>query len=267
MNVDARADLALLRVNGLEGETARLRRPHTVRLGESVMVFGFPLAGSLSSGGNFTSGHVSALRGLKDAEGELQITAPVQPGNSGGPLLDASGLVIGVVQAKLDALKAAISTGDIPQNVNFAIALDVLAVFLAKNGIAIRDGTPSAPLNTVEVAELAQRFTYQITCRKTIRHTEVPAPALHPDISAQNLSRKLGWVRSLAMRNDCEGVVEITLKNDDGMREIYEAACKNKTLDFTCDFRGAITIENGIPFVAVSGKNYSSRPACWFSIR
>ena len=132
VDADAQIDLALLRVTGIKGATARLRSPRNVRLGESVMVFGFPLAGSLSSGGNFTSGHVSALRGLKDAAGELQITAPVQQGNSGGPLMDASGLVIGVVQAKLDALRSAISTGDIPQNVNFAISLEVLADFLAK---------------------------------------------------------------------------------------------------------------------------------------
>ena len=63
VDADDRIDLALLRVNGLKGTTARLRSPRNVRLGESVMVFGFPLAGSLSSSGNFTSGLVSALRG------------------------------------------------------------------------------------------------------------------------------------------------------------------------------------------------------------
>src|SRR5262249_1259814 len=101
MDADDQIDLALLRVSGIKGETARLRSPPNVPLGDSAMVFGFPLTGSLSSSGNFTSGIVSALRGLRDAAGVLQITAPVQPGNSGGPLMDASGLVIGVVQAKL----------------------------------------------------------------------------------------------------------------------------------------------------------------------
>jgi serine protease Do len=132
VDADAQIDLALMRVSGITGATARLRSPRSIRLGESVTVFGFPLTGALSSGGNFTTGVVSALRGLRDAAGELQITAPVQPGNSGGPLMDASGLVIGVVQAKLDALRSAIVTGDIPQNVNFAISLEVLANFLAK---------------------------------------------------------------------------------------------------------------------------------------
>jgi formylglycine-generating enzyme required for sulfatase activity len=181
VDADAQLDLALLRVSGLKGPTARLRNPRNVRLGESVMVFGFPLAGSLTSGGNFTSGLVSGLRGLRDAAGELQITAPVQPGNSGGPLLDASGLVIGVVQAKLDALRSAIVTGDIPQNVNFAISLEVLADFLAKNKVPFRDGTPSSALDTARVAELAQTITYRVECRGRSRQAAAyPSPNSKP---------------------------------------------------------------------------------------
>ena len=165
VDADAQIDLALLHAAGIKGATARLRSPRQVRLGESVMVFGFPLAGSLTSGGNFTSGLVSGLRGLRDAAGEIQITAPVQPGNSGGPVMDASGLVIGVVQAKLDALHSAITTGDIPQNINFAISLEVLADFLAKNRVPFRDATVAAALDTARVAELAQSFTYRVECR------------------------------------------------------------------------------------------------------
>lgn len=165
VDVNAQIDLGLLRVTGLKGATARLRTPRNVRLGESVTVFGYPLAGSLSSDGNFTTGVVSALRGFRDAAGEIQITAPVQPGNSGGPLMDASGFIIGVVQAKLDAFRSAITTGDIPQNVNFAISLETLANFLIKNGIAFREGASSTPLDTAAVAQLAQNFTYHVECR------------------------------------------------------------------------------------------------------
>ena len=84
---DPLIDLALLRVPGMRGGTAKLRSPNNVRLGEPVMVF--PLSGSLTSGGNFTSGLVSGLRGLRDSVGEIQITAPVQPGNSGNPEAEA----------------------------------------------------------------------------------------------------------------------------------------------------------------------------------
>ena len=173
VDADAQIDLALLRVTGIKGATARLRNPRDVRLGESVMVFGFPLTGALSSDGNFTSGLVSALRGLRDAAGEMQITAPIQPGNSGGPLMDASGLIIGVVQSKLDAIRSVRATGDIPQNVNFAISLKVLAEFLDKNEVAYRDAASAAPLDTARVADLAQSFTYRVECRGRVRQAVV----------------------------------------------------------------------------------------------
>jgi hypothetical protein len=164
---DAAVDLALLRVPGLRGTPVRLRTPRTIRLGETVFVFGFPLSGSLTSGGNFTSGLVSGLRGLHDAPGDIQITAPVQPGNSGGPLLDAAGQVIGVVKAKLDAMKAAKAIGDIPQNVNFAISAPTLVDFLVRQRVGFGNGSvnpTTAPIDTAQVAELAQGFTFRVEC-------------------------------------------------------------------------------------------------------
>jgi hypothetical protein len=164
---EAAVDLALLRVPGLRGTPVRMRSPRTIRLGETVFVFGFPLSGSLTSGGNFTSGLVSGLRGLHDAPGDIQITAPVQPGNSGGPLLDASGQVIGVVKAKLDAMKAAKAIGDIPQNVNFAISAPILGDFLVRQRVGFANGyvnPTTAPIDTAQVAELAQGFTFRVEC-------------------------------------------------------------------------------------------------------
>jgi hypothetical protein len=205
---DALIDLALIRVTGLKGATARLRSPRSVRLGEAVMVFGFPLSGSLTSGGNFTSGLVSGLRGLRDAAGEIQITAPVQPGNSGGPVLDASGLVVGVVQAKLDALRSAITTGDIPQNVNFAVSLDVLAEFLAKNKVSVRDAAPAKPLDTASVAELAQSFTYRVECRGKAQQAAAlnvkPPQQVQPPVQTYSPSQCVG---DIASWNNCIGTV------------------------------------------------------------
>ncbi len=158
-------DLALLRVFGLKGSTASLRNPRAVRLGETITVFGFPLSGALSSGGNFTTGVVSALQGLRNDANEIQITAPVQPGNSGGPVMDASGAIVGVVVSKLDAVRVLRAIGDIPQNVNFAVSLDVLAEFLGRNRVPFRDVSRSTPLDTARVAEMAQSFTYRVECR------------------------------------------------------------------------------------------------------
>ena len=83
---------------------------------------GYPLRGALASGANVTVGNVSALAGPGDDRRLIQITAPVQPGNSGGPVLDSAGNAVGVAVAKLDAAAMARATGDIPQNVNFAVS-------------------------------------------------------------------------------------------------------------------------------------------------
>jgi murein DD-endopeptidase MepM/ murein hydrolase activator NlpD len=161
---NASIDLALLRVFGMRGPVASLRNPSKVALGEAISVFGFPLAGMLSSSGNFTGGLVSSLQGLRNAAGEIQITAPVQPGNSGGPVMDSSGLVVGVVQSKLNAVRAAAVTGDIPQNVNFAVAPDVLADFLEVNQVPFRSSTRGVNKDTAEIAKMAQQFTYRVEC-------------------------------------------------------------------------------------------------------
>ena len=180
-------DLALLRVYGLRGGIASLRFSNAVQLGEPITVFGFPLSGSLSSTGNFTSGIVSSLRGFKDAAGEIQITAPIQPGNSGGPVLDSSGAVIGVVVSGLAARRTSQNSIQVPQNVNFAIAPDVLADFLKKNKVELPDIQQAAALNTTEIAKLAQGFTYRVECTlKSMKQVVASpvAPAVDPTFVA-----------------------------------------------------------------------------------
>jgi uncharacterized protein len=96
----------------------------------------------------------------------IQISAPVQPGNSGGPLLDTSGNVVGVVVSKLNAQKIADATGDIPQNVNFAISPLVLQGFLEANSVDYQTAPSVRKLSTADVAEAAKRFTYLVECWK-----------------------------------------------------------------------------------------------------
>jgi len=86
------------------------------------VVAGYPLRGVLASGANVAAGNVAVLAGPGDDRRLIQITALVQPGNSGGPVLDSSGNAVGVVVSKLDAIAMAQATGDIPQNVNFAVS-------------------------------------------------------------------------------------------------------------------------------------------------
>lgn len=136
---DPRRDLALLTVPSGFGPAVIFRDSPPVQRGESVITYGFPLSGLLSSGPTLTTGSISALSGLRDNPLHFQISAPVQPGNSGGPLLDAQGHVIGVVVSKLNAARIAQMTGgDIPQNVNFAIKGPEAAAFLAGRGSPVQ---------------------------------------------------------------------------------------------------------------------------------
>lgn len=160
---DAANDLAVLKVASPVERSLPLRP--SIRLGEGVAAFGFPHSDLLATTGNFTLGNVTALAGLRDDSRYLQISAPVQSGNSGGPLLDSSGNVVGVVTAKLDAIKVAEAQGDLPQNVNFAVKASLAASFLDANQIAYDTGLPGEKLDTADLAERAKRASVFITCR------------------------------------------------------------------------------------------------------
>jgi S1-C subfamily serine protease len=119
---DETNDLALLQASNTFNDVATIRAT-AIRPGDSIIAIGYPLHGFLTSDFTVTSGIVSSLSGLLNDTRYLQISAGVQSGNSGGPLLDTSGNVVGVVAAKLNAIKFAKATGDLPQNINFAIKI------------------------------------------------------------------------------------------------------------------------------------------------
>jgi S1-C subfamily serine protease len=164
--IDSDNDLALLLPRSGTSGMATFRRGREVRAGDSVVAVGFPLQGLLASSENVTTGTVSAVAGIRDDPRYLQITAPIQPGNSGGPLFDMSGNVVGVVVAKLDAVMVAEAIGDIPQNVNFAIKDSVARSFLAAKGIEYKTASSDRELSAAEVAERAAAFTVLIECWK-----------------------------------------------------------------------------------------------------
>ena len=163
---DAQRDLALLRVAGNPGPALAFRA-NPVRRGEGVVTYGFPLAGLLSSGPTLTTGEVSALAGLGDNQQQFQISAPVQQGNSGGPLLDRQGHVIGVVVSKLNAARIAQRTGDIPQNVNFAVKGTEAVAFLRRHGVTpVMRESPGGERSAAEVGEQAHPSTVFIRCER-----------------------------------------------------------------------------------------------------
>lgn len=162
---DTQNDLALLKAAQPYADVAILR-VEPPRLAEGVLVFGFPLSGILASSGNVTLGNVSAMAGLGDDSREIQITAAIQPGNSGGPVFDGSGLVLGVIRSKLDTVKAASLTGDIAQNVNFAIRGALAVSFLGANGIEPLFERRRASRPPDDVSDHAQKVAIQVLCYK-----------------------------------------------------------------------------------------------------
>lgn len=160
---DAKHDLALLEGDLPGTQAAHFRASAPPRLGEPVIVAGFPLSDLLASSLNVTSGTISALAGPKNNESLFQITAPVQRGNSGGPVLDANGDVVGVVVSKLNALRVAMATGDVPQNVNFAIDGSLARSFIEGQGIELPEPPATAP-STRDAPEKARGFTLLLEC-------------------------------------------------------------------------------------------------------
>jgi S1-C subfamily serine protease len=129
-------------------------------------VFGYPLSGALSSSGNTTLGNITALTGLNDDSREFQISAAIQPGNSGGPVLDEAGRLIGVVVGKMSDLRVVKATGQLPQNVNFAIRSSTLSNFLEAHQIAYEVAAKGEALPNTKVAERASAASVQIRCLK-----------------------------------------------------------------------------------------------------
>lgn len=164
---DDKDDLALLDTPRQEAEAIRFRDGKPVRAGDGVVVVGFPLSTMLSREANVTTGTISALAGSKGDNRFLQITAPVQKGNSGGPLADMNGHLVGIVASKLDAMKIAERTGDLPQNVNFAIKTDVARKFLTANSVTVQTAASDGPpLSAADVGEMIKRVTVFVECKQ-----------------------------------------------------------------------------------------------------
>ncbi len=159
---DGPNDLALVKIAVPTPEQAQLRGGAEIRQGENVIAVGFPLPGDLTAGTatTLTTGTVSALAGYKNDSRLLQISAPVQPGNSGGPLLDQSGHVVAVVSARLEGT----TPSSIPQNVNFAIKTSVARTFMDSNGVKYQLAPSERQLSTAEIGDQARRFTSFVTC-------------------------------------------------------------------------------------------------------
>jgi S1-C subfamily serine protease len=160
-------DLALLKLSTGTKAAAVFQEPEKLRAGDDVIVFGYPLLGQLASTGNLTRGSVTALSGLRDDARYFQMSAPIQLGNSGGPVLNQSGRVAGIVTYKLNAARELKTTGDISQNVNFALKQSVLRAFLDGNNVTYARSDAAQAQTAADVGSEASKFTGIVGCYKS----------------------------------------------------------------------------------------------------
>ncbi|MEQ5869925.1 trypsin-like peptidase domain-containing protein [Sagittula sp. NFXS13] len=155
---DGKRDLALLLSASVRAKAVAIFSDAPARLNADVTVLGYPFADVLG-GLNVTRGAVSSVTGIGGDPDWLQISAPVQPGNSGGPLVAADGSVVGVVTARLKDRPGATA-----QNINFAVRGEVARRFLAEQGVSPQANTDRTPLAPEMLAEQSAAFTTYIEC-------------------------------------------------------------------------------------------------------
>lgn len=197
-------------------------RDAPVRPGDQVVALGYPLAGLLVSSVSLTVGNVSALAGLGDDSRFLQISAPVQPGNSGGPLLDASGHLVGIVSGMINDRLVVRATGSIPQNVNFALKTTVARTFLDSQGIAYQTAQSEQQLSPADVGAIGRPFTVNIRCYGGDVEAEASPPVDAPwQLPPMQPVRVLPACNSPRVTNT---LIRIGLKNGIAVHSVYGRA-------------------------------------------
>ena len=188
LETDKRNDLALLRISSTQMASAEtlslisklnvqklglklvplasggLMRSDDIELGEKVLVSGFPYGELYSNTIKVTGGMVSAIKGMGDDSAQFQMDAAVQPGNSGGPIYDENGNIVGVVVSQLDPLKVAKTIGSLPQNVNFGIKASTVRQFLTSAGLPTKWSNRTERKSTKELAQIAKNQTVIVVC-------------------------------------------------------------------------------------------------------
>lgn len=189
---DATNDLALLKVAPKAPLKPLVFRLAPIRLGEDIVALGYPLAGLLSDSLKITTGNVNALAGMRNDTRYIQISTPIQPGNSGGPVLDKDGLLMGITSATLSK-EVADQIGITAQNVNFAIRASVAELFMQSQGVPVLSGdrAPNEPVrSTADLAEEIAPSVYYVLCFGQPEAQEEEASEKAASVSAATVPAK-----------------------------------------------------------------------------
>jgi TPR repeat protein/formylglycine-generating enzyme required for sulfatase activity len=174
---DSNNDLAILKINGTF--QAMAFSPHrSAKMGQDVFTVGFPNPGLQGVSAKYTKGSVSSLTGFQDDLRLYQVSVPIQPGNSGGALLDENGNILGVVIAMLNAKKTFEISGSLPQNVNYAIkGLYAQAMIDTLSELNSKLIPPSQ--SKTHAIDNAQKSTAMIVCYATLDSRVSQPPEKH----------------------------------------------------------------------------------------
>ena len=167
---DPQNDLALLKAD-FKPDTVFPLSADRPELLQDVYVAGYPFGKNISSSVKVTKGIISSLTGIGNNFSNIQIDAALQPGNSGGPILDEKGNVVGVAVAKLDAELILENFGSLPEDTNFGIKSNIVRNILDSNEV---DG-PQANQDEISKTKLGKMIsngTYYISCWMTMAQIE-----------------------------------------------------------------------------------------------
>lgn len=146
---DQAADLAVLQIDLPNLPAGLPLASAEAPMGADVFTLGFPLTSIMGANAKLSTGIVNSQTGLRDDPRTYQVSVPVQGGNSGGPLLNMRGEVVGIITSKLAAERVFRYTGDLPQNVNYAVKSSYLGPLLSSAG----DSLGSEPGNLETLVE------------------------------------------------------------------------------------------------------------------
>ena len=168
---DLQNDLALLKGDFIPKTVLALSDDQPELL-QDVYVAGYPFGNEISSSIKVTKGIVSSLTGIGNNFSNIQIDAALQVGNSGGPILDEMGNVVGVAVSKLDAKYMYENFGTIPENTNFGIKSNVVRSVLESSGVS----SPSPSTSEITKSDLGAMITggtYYVSCLMTLAQIQV----------------------------------------------------------------------------------------------
>ena len=160
---DNKLDIALIQANLASPATAVFQPRDTIQPGGSVAVIGYPDQGLPPRRPLMTLGATVPLDRELHSD-RIAIRADVRPGNSGGPMLDQWGHVIGIVNAKVDTVKMYSQTKQLIRDVGFGISTAAILRFLDETGTPYRLNAIGTPLNTEQLFDRSRPFVVRVGC-------------------------------------------------------------------------------------------------------